>query len=127
MKLIIVTSFLSLVYTSSPILPGGCPPVKTVSLSLPKAMGQWWRPYRSQFNDEEPIFRCLRTGWTDLKDRTFAVVDYNIRQKDNVVDNLVGNITARSGDIANWDIYFTSKFCLFLTRFIMLIFQVDCQ
>ena len=88
--------------------------MKTVPLDLTKVLGLWWRPYRSQFNDEEALFRCLRTGWCNLRNKTFDVIDYNIRQSDNVEENLYGNITARDNDIADWDIAFTSKNCLII-------------
>lgn len=71
MKLLLIALVLFVAVVSA--VPGDCP--KLVSFAqipdLSKAMGLWWRPYRSRFNPQEPLFKCLSTEWLDLEGKRF--------------------------------------------------------
>ena len=105
MKMIAIAVLLSVVAASS-AAPGSCPSVTTTYLpDLTKAMGLWWRPFRSQFNSEEAIFKCLSTEWSELEGKRFKVVDNNQLADDGQKIKWNGFITAQA-DPADWAIEF---------------------
>lgn len=73
----------ALIDAASPVVQGRCPELNGVQqiANLNKMMILWWRPFRSQFNNDEPRFKCLSTEWSDLSKtdgRTFKVIDNNV-------------------------------------------------
>jgi len=90
-------------------VPGACPKVKTAPIAdLNKAMILWWRPFRSQFNAQEDIFKCLSTEWKELQGKRFRVIDNNMRANDSQKITWNGFITALD-DTSDWAIEFDAS------------------